>query len=308
MLPETITRRVSFAVRILDDVTGLPLTIAALRIPAAEQDAIAKPGGFYVFTGLQPGTQNVEISSPRHQDFVFSTQTPVVAGTPNRITRVPGENERILPIQAVLTPSTSVRIAATDFHPGFPVGATVIHPSGQTTLTAPLTGENVNEVELDSITGLATNQFIRVLGDPSIRLRPGPYYDLSSENPTSRRLIGTVRNAVTSEPIAGARVEIRRANGQLVTPRTLGPTPATLARFSSIRDGSNRRVVGHEADVVSLTDERGRFAFRFPPRRELVVDNVRLRVTATDFNLLDTAVIDLTLADETVHGPALTRS
>ena len=308
MLPETRSRHVSFALRILDDVTGLPLTRAASRIPAAEQVAIAKPEGFYVFTDLQTGIHDVEISSSRHQDYEFTTLTPVAAGATARIVRVPGENERILPIQAVLPASSSVQIAASDFHPGFPVGATVIRQGGQTTLTARLTGENVDKVELASLAGLAPNQFIRVLGEPSIRLRPGPYYDLSFENPPSRRLIGTVRSAVTSRPIVAASVTIRHANGLLINSRTLGPTPATSAHFASIGGGLNRRVVGQQADVVSITDERGRFAFRFAPRRELLVDDVRLRVTATDFNPLVTPVIDLTVADETVHSTTLTPS
>jgi len=308
MLPEAIRRRVSFAVRVLDDVTGLPLDLATARIPAVKRDAIAKDGGFYVFADLDPGTHAVAVTASRHQPFAFSADTPVAAGTPSRLLRVHGENERILAIQSVLAPSSSVRVAATDVHPGVPAGATVIHQAGQTTLAAPFAGESVDEVELTSLAGLAANQFIRILAEPAIRLRPDPYYDLTSETPPSRRLVGTVRSAATGEPIAGARLEVRRVNGLALTARTLGATPPSSARFSSVGGGASRRVVGLQADIVSMTDERGRFALRFSPRRELQVDDVRLRVTAVGFVALDTPTIDLTLADETVQGPVLVPS
>jgi hypothetical protein len=308
MLPEFSRRHVSFAIRILDDVTGLPLAAATPRVPAADRNAIAKSGGFYVFTDLLPGTHVVEISSSRYQQYTFTAQTPVAAGTASRVARIPGENERILPVQSVHAASGTVRIASTDFHPGFAADSPVIHQGGQTTLAAPVRGEGVDELELASVTGIAADQFIRVLGEPAIRLRPGPYYDLSRESPPSRRLAGSVRDAVTSVPVAGARLEIRRANGEFLNAHTLGPTPTTTADFSSIGIGPGLRVVGKPADIVAITDERGRFAFRFAPRPELVVDSVGLRVTATGYNLLDTPDIDLTHSDETLYGPVLTPS
>ncbi len=296
------------AVQLLDDLSATTVRDADVWIRGSRRRAVGKEDGFYVFTDLEPGPYELTIDSARYQPFEHSFELPLP--TAHRlILDVPGENERMLVVQGVDAAASTISFAARNFLHPLPAGTPVISSRLVTTLTAELEGEAVDTATLTSVgagvTALRSEDVVRLVKQRVVRMRPGPYYPFSS---TLTRLTGTVRDAATGQSIRGATLELTRINAEDVLSAEVGTSPGNSVRVYTVGSGAAMRALGPRRTVRSTTDQRGRYSFYFPARRDLTVDNVTVGVTATGY--VAAAPVDVSLADRPDHRRSfdLTRS
>lgn len=197
------------------------------------------------------------------------------------IQTIPGENELILAVQSVDRASNRITFQARDILEPLPAGARVISSKLITSLAQPLGGARVDSAAFANVgsgaAALASGDVVRLMKRRAARVGPAPYYRRDTE---TRRLGGVVRDMARGQPIIGAIVELTRVNGEDIVSENVGVTPPEVADVRTVGSGMAKRIVGTARHVRAMTNEEGRYSFRFPKRLDLVIEAVTVRVTA----------------------------
>jgi hypothetical protein len=301
---ETSTRRVSLAIWVVDELSSVGVTDAHVYLRGIHQAPVRKREGFYVFSDLSAGGCEIGIRSVLFRPFIHVFQLPLPTED-HLVLRVPGENEVILVVREVIDADAQIiRFVAQDFRDALPAGSRVVCSKGETLLAGRgiPAGEGVDTATLQDIAWgtepLGSGDLIRVLREPAVPLRPGPLYPFQS---ALRRVTGTVRDALTGGSIGAATIRLtgigegigeeRLANN--LAYEDVGTTPDNRARVYTVGDDEAKRVIGTEHSVSCTATTRGRYAFYFPERPDLSVDEVTLVAEAPGYVIGSAVQIDL---------------
>ena len=234
---EQITRQVSIAMMMIDDLTSLIVRQADVNLMGSTQNAIVKPDGFCVISDVEDGTYSLTIKTPIHQHYLYSLSLPLPADD-RFFLRVPGENEEYIVIESVDAASLTIHFAARSFRPGLDAGTSVITSRLETALVTELEGEGIDSAELTDVGSggnrLRTGDVVRFVRDGMIRLKAGPYYPFTGP---LLRVVGAVRESGSNLPLKGVEVTVRRVNRLPVSTQQIGTTPENRIRLCTAGGG-----------------------------------------------------------------------
>jgi hypothetical protein len=281
-MTDRLLRRASVALKPVDDLTSSLVQSAEIRTAASAGVALRKSDGFFVFSNLPDGAHTITIEEPSYRTFDIVLSLPL----PNEdrlLLSIQGENEEFLVVSSVDAPSRTLTFQSRTFRPALRAGSPVITSRVVTALSEELEGEGVVSAVVDDVGTGATliqpGDFVRIVRERLVRLRPGPYYPFEDE---TKRLTGAMIDALTSQPIVGGEARLQRVDNVAVSSRNVGTSSANRARIYFF-DSGTPRIIGTERDISATTDARGRFAFTFSQRLSFDPTSLRLRFSAPGY-------------------------
>jgi hypothetical protein len=304
---ESVTRSLSVAVRVVDDLTGE--AIIDVRVVARNArrawTAHGKPDGFHVLTDLPDGAYTLEFEAAGYQPVATPLHLPLPGG--NRgVLDMPGENETMLVVQdstigsidsdAGPTPVEVIRFAARDIFTALPAGSPVVSSRRLSTLAATLDGEAVDSARIaisdlaDGTIRLRPFDIVRVLGHRVVRLRPASHYPFGAR---PRRLAGTVYEAGPGAVVEGATVRVTHLNDEPIATETVGTAPENRIQVATYRSALDKRAVDRAARLETRTNARGRYVLYFPERADLPLQRISIRCSAPGFTAAAAGSVEL---------------
>lgn len=276
-------RRVSVAMMMVDDITSNILRSVEVTLADSLSKPVFNDDGFCVFTDVPEGTYALSIQTLQHRPFSNNITIPL-STTDNFVWNVPGENESFVVVQSVDVSTCTITFATRDFRPRLAVGTAVISNRFLTTLAQPLEGAGITSAVLAAVVSgaeaLQAGDLVRFVDHRIIRMLAGPYYPYLFD---IQRVHGTVTDSVTGLPLSSAVVELRRVNNQVVQSQNVGTSAGNRVRLYTVGTGPASRVIGRQADVRCETDARGRYLLYFRRREDLIITDIRVRVSLAGY-------------------------
>ncbi len=247
-MSETLVQSASLVGHVIEDLTydSLRPTQFQAALSGLTQPPQYKPGGFFVFSDLAPGTYTLRIDSPRFQALEQSVTIP----HPGLVFEVSGSNEVFVHVNNVN--GTRISFDTTRLTQPIRAGAPVLGPAGYTaTLTADLDVGRILEIRVENVTGtLAAGDLVRIIRDRSIRL---PFHPAARLPVSATRLVGTVtRQSAPDIPLPGAQVQLTRVNDIDVVLQDIAGVQLGTVSFNG-----TTTVVGAERDLTTHTNQQG---------------------------------------------------
>ena len=253
---DIITQRASLVGQVIEDLTYEPLEPGRFKVelPGVEREPQYKPGGFFVFSDLPPGSYALRIFANRFQTL----EHPVTIPSPNLVVDSPGDNEMFVIVRAIDSVDRRITFDPITLSRGIQEGASVWSSSGfSTTLAAALEISRATRARLDVVAGLVVDSIVRIRRDRSIRLKFDPYYLLPSEFTviTGRAIVRDPPGSppdVPKIPLEGARIHLTHVdNNNIVLNNIAGVNIAT------VNVSGTQTILGAEKDITTLTNPRG---------------------------------------------------
>ncbi len=291
---ETRTRTLSLAVRLLDGITRHPLSGATVSLDDRFQ-ALAKSSGFYTLADIENGVFELTVDAPGYQRFATIVTLPLPP-TAQGLLRIFGENDLLQSVETVDRTTNIVSFAARDIPIPILAGTLVIAPQRLTITTGTISGFGVIDAPLADVglavdpTRIQNGDLLRFQRPATINLRPAASYPFP---PNVRRFTGRILDSVDNLPVEGATVRIIALNSILVTSTPVGPISNRVDVFSIGTTPATRRVLGTVRDIESITDDRGSFCLSFPPRTDLSLTDLQIRISAPGYTTFNTANINI---------------
>ena len=260
-MSESFQADLSFVGRARDAWTGDPLgesdySVALLAPPI---EALRKRDGYFVLQGVKPSAvpYRFRFSSARYQPREFSEALPAAG---SRTLAFAGEDELHLSVRSVLPGSHQIGFERIPVLPRIRQGARVLGEGAfATTLKADLSGVDVAAATLETVSGLAPGQFVRIVRSADLLARPGPYYAFPAG--TTVLAVRVVEALDPSTPVAGARLRLVRVNGKPIAKRAVAGVDLQHVLLDA---PATPLILGTAAQLDSVTDMRGNAVFAFP--------------------------------------------
>lgn len=304
---ESVTRSLSVAVRVVDDLTGEAIVGARVVARDARRPwtAHGKPDGFHVLTDLPDGAYTLHLEAAGYQPVSTPLHLPLPGGS-RGVLDMPGENETMLVVQdssigsidsdAGPTPVEVIRFAARDIFPALPAGSPVVSSRRLSTLAAAIDGEGVDSARIgisdlaDGTIRLRPFDIVRVLGHRVLRLRPASHYPFGAG---PRRLAGTVYETGPGPVIEGATVRVTHLNDEPIATETVGTAPENRIQVATYRSALDKRAVDKASRLETRTNTRGRYVLYFPERADLPIQRISIRCSAAGFTAAAAGSVEL---------------
>ena len=278
-MPEIVSQTASLIGQVIEDVTYEAMRPRQYQVQLAgvQQPPQYKPGGFFVFSDLRPGTYRMRIVGEHFQPqehLVTMPLEPVILDAPALFDAVslfdspplfeafpifapPGDNELAVIVNNI---DSSERVVCFDeviIRKEIRAGALVLAPGFAARLAATLDVGKVTRAKLATVTGLAVNSILRIMRGPSIRLKFDPYHPLPLVH---TRIVGkVVRHDAPEAPLPETQVRLTHVNSAgVVLQEIVG------ARIATVAVNATEIVLGTERDVVTFTNNQGDYNLYFP--------------------------------------------
>lgn len=211
-----------------------------------------KSGGFFVFSNLLAGDYTLRITGEQFQTEEFAVTLPFSP----LFLEAAGDDELPVVIRSLDNAATRIIFDAVVLPKPFRVGSRVVSATFTGTLAAALEAGKVSSAKLNTLTGLAAGDIVRIVRDKSIRLRYGPYSTLP---PEFTRIVGTTALQVSpARPLEGVAVRITQVNGNNVA-----VNPVAGVQIITAQINGKTVVLGTERDTVTRSNASGDYNLYF---------------------------------------------
>ncbi len=295
---DSFDRTLSFYGRFCDEFTREVVLPAAYRVrisaasPASLVEAHYKADGYFCFEDLKVSATSytIEMTSPLYQPRSFQKSLP----TPMPVEiAYGGEDEVYLVLETVNTSTKTVGFEKIPFLPRVAKGAQVIGEAGfTTTLAESLEGVDVIAASLNSVTGLAVGQLLRVVRSQNLLSKPGPYYPFPSL--ATRVHVKVVEDTPAETPLSSAQLLVQSLE-------TIAPTGTVVGgvevKTVTLPGPGPVLVLGTVRDLETRTDPRGQAVLFF--RGDWPLTTCAVTVSAAGY-VSKTASLPLVAAQRTL--------
>jgi hypothetical protein len=263
-IADTWDGALSFFGRLCDELTREVVLPSDFRVavtgvsPASRGQAEYKADGFFCFQGLLASVTPyaIEMTSAHYQPRSFLMGLP--ATTPVEIA-YGGEDEVYVLLKTVNAATKTVGFDKFPFLPRVLAGALVIGEGGfSSTLKENLEGVDVVTATLDSVTGLAAGQLLRIVRSQGLLAKPGPYYPFPAL--TTRVHVKVVEDTPGEAPLGAAQLAVQ-------TVETIAPVGTLVGgvevKTVALPGPGPTLVLGTARDLRARTDARGQAVLFF---------------------------------------------
>jgi len=139
---------------------------------------------------------------------------------------------------------------------GIRAGAPVLADGFSTTLAAALDPGSVTQAKLAAVGTLAPGTVVRIVRDPSIRLKYSPYFDFAT--PVTQIAGQVTASGSGGRPIGEAQVRLVSTAGNPVA-----LTDVAGAAVATVAAGGQTVILGTARDVTTFTNGAGDYRFYF---------------------------------------------
>ncbi|HEX8746393.1 MAG TPA: hypothetical protein VF717_04280 [Pyrinomonadaceae bacterium] len=284
---EQISRTAALVGHVIEDQSfdGLsPAYFTAELIGPQTPEPQYKSGGFFVFSNLLAGDYTLRISGEQFQTEEFAVTLPFSP----LFLEAAGDDELPVVIRSLDNAASRIVFDALVLPKPFRVGSRVVSATFTGTLAAALEAGKVSSAKLNTLTGLAAGDIVRIVRDKSIRLRYGPY---SALPPEFTRVVGTtVLQGTPARALEAVTVRITQVNGNNVAVNNVAGVQIITAQISG-----KTVVLGPERDTATRSNRSGDYNLYFsrPDITSLTLEAARAG--------LQTATMTLAIAPNARH-------